>query len=340
MDPRSSQITYAPDAVFCLGTSALETIYGANERAALETLLGGRIRTVPPKELATHKNQLKDVRFLLGGWGSPVPDAAFFELFPKLELYLYGAGATDHIENDSLRKSSVRLTSAIAMNAIPVAEFTFAVMILGLKNVVHFVNQRLRDRAFEHSYTDSLAGAYRSRIGLVSLGHIGRLVAERLRTTDVEITAYDPFMSSESAARLGVRLVSIETLFAESDVVSLHTPLNSKTMGMIKRDLLDRMKPGATFINTARARLIEKGHLEAFLTDRPDVQAFVDVTNPEPPPADSPLWTLGNVILTPHIAGSKGPECNRMGQAMVEELRRYLAGESLNHEIHLRSSPR
>ncbi|MCC5839374.1 MAG: hydroxyacid dehydrogenase [Opitutales bacterium] len=333
-------MTYTPDAVFCLGNSALETIYGPIERAALASLLGGQIRVIPPRELAAHMDDLKNVRFLLGGWGSPVPDAAFFELFPKLELYLYGAGATDHIENEALRESGVRLTSAIAMNAIPVAEFTFAVMILGLKNVVHFVNQRFRNRAFDFGYTDSLAGTYRSRVGLVSLGHIGRLVAERLRTTDVEITAYDPFMSSETAARLGVRLVSLETLFTESDVVSLHTPLNAKTMGMITRDLLDRMKQGSTFINTARARLIQKGHLEAFLTDRPDVQAFVDVTNPEPPPADSPLWTLGNVVLTPHIAGSKGPECNRMGQAMVEELRRYLAGESLNHEIHLRSSPR
>lgn len=329
-------MSYTHEAIFCLDRNFLEFIYGPKEREDLAALLGGEVAFIPPRELASRRDELKDVRFLFSGWGAPQPETGLFEILPRLELFFYGAGATDHIETDALRESGVRLTSAIAMNAIPVAEFTFAVIVLGLKNVVHFINQRIRHRAFDYSLSESLAGGYRSRVGLVSLGHIGRLVVQRLRTMEVEITAYDPFMSAETAARLGVSLVSLEKLFAEADVVSLHTPLNAKTMGMITRDLFDRMKPGATFINTARARLIAKGHLEAFLSDRSDVQAFIDVTNPEPPPPDSPLWSLGNVILTPHIAGSKGRECNRMGQAMIEELRRYLAGEPLNHEIHLR----
>jgi phosphoglycerate dehydrogenase-like enzyme len=93
------------------------------------------------------------------------------------------------------------------------------------------------------------------------------------------------------------------------------------------------MKPGATFINTARGAVVREQEMIAVLQQRPDLFAVLDVTYPEPPEPDSPLYTLPNVVLTPHIAGAMGVECNRMGRYMVEELKRYLRGDSLEWGI-------
>src|SRR5205823_690272 len=115
--------------------------------------------------------------------------------------------------------------------------------------------------------------------------------------------------------------------------VSLHTPHLPETEGMITGRHLDSMKRGATFINTARGQVVREGEMIEVLSRRPDLQAVLDVTAPEPPAADSPLYTLENVVLTPHIAGSLGEECRRMGRYMVDELRRYLAGEPLKWQV-------
>jgi phosphoglycerate dehydrogenase-like enzyme len=133
-------------------------------------------------------------------------------------------------------------------------------------------------------------------------------------------------MSAADADRLGVRPATLDEVFATADVVSVHTPLLRETTGMIGRRHLASMKPGATFINTARGGVIVEPELIAVAREREDLQFVLDVTAPEPPLATSPLFDLPNVMLTPHIAGSVGPECRRLGQYMAEELERYVAG--------------
>jgi phosphoglycerate dehydrogenase-like enzyme len=121
----------------------------------------------------------------------------------------------------------------------------------------------------------------------------------------------------------------MEELFVRSDVVSLHTPLLIETHGIITGDHFKSMKRGATFINTARGQIVREREMIDVLSDRPDLWAVLDVTNDEPPRPQSELYDLPNVVLTPHMAGSVGKECRRMGQYMVDELKRYLAGEPL-----------
>ena len=145
----------------------------------------------------------------------------------------------------------------------------------------------------------------------------------------MNVLVYDPFVAEHDAAALDVELVSLEAIFQRCDVVSLHTPSFPETRGMVTGNHIAYMKPGATFINTARGELVREAEMIEVLSMRRDLQAVLDVTYPEPPAADSPLYTLENVVLTPHIAGSAGAECRRMGRYMVEELQRYLAGEPL-----------
>jgi len=102
---------------------------------------------------------------------------------------------------------------------------------------------------------------------------------------------------------------------------------------MIRYQHLTLLKEGASFINTSRGAVVNEPELIRFLQERPDVQAVLDVTHPEPPVPESPLYDLPNVFLTPHLAGSLGGECRRMAQFMMEELERYLRGEPLRWEI-------
>ncbi|MFQ9872123.1 MAG: NAD(P)-dependent oxidoreductase [Oscillospiraceae bacterium] len=121
---------------------------------------------------------------------------------------------------------------------------------------------------------------------------IARLVAQRLRTFDVKILAYDPFVTAEQAQELGVTLCSLQELFSRSDVVSLHTPWLKETENMITGEMFASMKQGATFINSARGAVIREPEMIEVLQRRPDLQAVLDVTYPEPPAQDSPLWTM------------------------------------------------
>jgi phosphoglycerate dehydrogenase-like enzyme len=170
-------------------------------------------------------------------------------------------------------------------------------------------------------------------VGLVSLGLIGRLVRERLRPFDLRVLAYDPYVKPDYARELDVQLLPLAEVFRRSDVVSLHTPLREETEKMITGAHFASMKPGATFINTARGAIVHETEMIEVLKQRPDLQAVLDVTYPEPPEPGSPLYTLPNVILTPHIAGSMDGECRRMGRYMVEELRRFVAGKPLRWQV-------
>jgi phosphoglycerate dehydrogenase-like enzyme len=147
------------------------------------------------------------------------------------------------------------------------------------------------------------------------------------------VLAYDPYVSRREADELDVELVGLSQLFAAADIVSIHTPLLPETVGLISRHELLKMQPGATIINTARGRVVNQTDLIEVLAERPDIYAILDVTGPEPPPVDSPLYDLPNVVLTPHIAGSLDGECERMGRDMVAELRRYLRHEALKWAV-------
>jgi phosphoglycerate dehydrogenase-like enzyme len=193
-------------------------------------------------------------------------------------------------------------------------------------------------RVFER-YTPAVPGTFRSTVGLLGLGQIGRLVARRLAALDVRVIASDPFVAADEARRLGVTLAGLDEVFATADVVSCHMPLTEDTRHALGREQFAAMKAGATFINTARGAIVREAELVAVLVARPDLCAVLDVMEHEPPPAGCPLLALPNVIATPHIAGSIGQECRRLGLTMVDEVCRYVNDEPLLGEISRQQMP-
>ena len=326
-----------PRALYVLSSDSFNKIYGVEERWDISKLVDISAVSYSPKDVASDPSLIEDVEIILSGWGGPILDATFLSLAPKLKVFLYGAGATGGMIHREAWEQGIRVTSAAEINGIPVAEYTLAAILFSLKHALRFI-RLMHGAPFYPSKHETLPGGYGSTVGLVSLGAIGREVARRLKAFDLEIIAYDPFLSDGEMLNLGVRRVSLEDAFFRSDVVSIHTPWLPETEGMITGAHISSMKPGATLINTSRGAVIEEREMIEVLSERVDLAAILDVTYPEPPENESPLWSLPNVFLTPHIAGSVDGECTRMGAFIVEELKRYLRGEEMEGEIHPESA--
>jgi len=321
-----------PAALYILDDA--NVAYSPQTQAELAALLDVLPSRMTGKEASGRLAEIADVRIILSGWGGPKLDAAFLNAAPRIEAVFYAAGSIRSLVTEDFWRHNIPICSAWGANAVPVAEFTLAQIILCLKHTYR------RSRAIYATQgdlppppTEEPPGCYGSRVGIVGLGMIGRLVVDLLRILKVEVWAYDPVVPDEKAAALGVRPTNLETLFRECDVVSLHAPLLESTRGMITGEHFGSMKHGASFINTARGAIVREPGMIAALRARPDLFAVLDVTNPEPPLPGSPLYTLPNVFLTPHIAGSNGRECWRMGETMLEEVRRHLRGEPLRWQV-------
>ncbi|HSI08572.1 MAG: hydroxyacid dehydrogenase [Rariglobus sp.] len=314
-----------------LEPSAFERIYGSEHLEAIAQRMHLLAKPMSREEALKHPGLLAQADVIFSGWGAPKMDVAFLAAAPRLKAVFYGAGSIRYFTSDEFWTREIVVSSAYAMNAVPVAEYTLATILLSLKNYwYHAVEIKRLGRLTERV---PCAGAYGSKVGLISLGMIGRMVRDRLRAFDVEVLAYDPYVTPDEADRLGVELVSLDDIFRHCDVVSLHTPWLKETEGMIRGRHFELMKTRATFINTARGAVIRESELCEVLQRRTDLTALLDVVWPEPPATDSPLFSLPNVILTPHIAGSRDRECRRMGRLMIEEFDRWNRGEKLQWAI-------
>lgn len=270
-------------------------------------------------------------QLLFTSWGCPRFDDATLDSMPNLEAVFYAAGSVRHLITDAFWQRNITLATAWTVNAIPVAEFTVAHIILSLKHAYRLSRQmhQLKQKP-EVNYP---CGVYQASVGLVGLGITAKLVVQKLREMELTLYGFDPTFSPEQFAELGVIPLNLNQLFAQSDIVSLHAPLLDSTKGMISGALIDQMKPGSTLINTARGGLILEDDLITVLKRRDDLFAVCDVTTIEPLSAQSELYGLSNVLLTPHIAGSMGRECWRLGDAMAGEAMRYINGLPLKWKI-------
>jgi phosphoglycerate dehydrogenase-like enzyme len=330
--PTTSGATMSPkpQALFILDPGSAAAIYPPAIRSAIQALA-----TVPVPPLAAKDAlacpHLAETEVIFSGWGAPKLDAAFLAAAPKLKCVFYGAGSVRCFVTDEFWERGIRVWSAWAANAVPVAEFTLAQILLSLKQAWRYAAETRRLGA--HPPRLPVAGGYGSTVALISLGMIARRLRGLLKPFDLKVIAFDPFVTPADAAALGVELVSLEEAFQRGDVVSLHTPWLKETEGMVTGAHFQQMKPNATFINTARGAVVNEPEMIAALQRRPDLTALLDVTFPEPPLPGSPLYTLPNVVLTPHIAGSMDGECARMGAYMLEEFRNWLDGKPPRWEL-------
>jgi len=320
-----------PKGLYLLHRSSFENVYETAMRTEIGGLLDIEDAPVTQAELVDNPTMLEAVEIIMSSWGCPMLDANLLEAAPQLKAIFYGAGSIRGFVTEEFWDRNIVISSAYAANAIPVAEYTVSLILFSLKlGWQHVFDGRGRE-AWPQRF--KVPGAYRTTIGLISFGMIARNVYRLLKSYDLKVIVYDPFLTDEEAQAMEIEKVTLDELFERSHVVSLHTPLLPETVGMITESHFARMKKNATFINTARGAIVDESGMIRVLSDRPDIYAVLDVTHPEPPAPGSALYTLPNVVLTPHIAGSMDKECTRMGQYMLDELKRYLAGEPLHWQI-------
>jgi len=315
-----------PKSIFCLGENGSSRIYNKAAIAELQELTENDGRIVTAQMILESPAKYADVEIILSGWGAPKMTEELLDALPSLKAFLYGAGSVRYIVDDAFWKRNILLTSAYKANAVPVAEYTTASIVFSLKKA--WQHSRALHAGINPGATLQTPGVYiGSRVGIISLGAIGQLVCEKLSHFDIDVLAYDPFADDavfeECAAK---RIDDLKTLFSTCDVVSLHAPWLPETEGIITRDLLRSMPKGGTFINTSRGAIVDESSMIQVLQERSDLFAIIDVITDEPGYEKSPLATLPNVFLTPHIAGSTGNECHRMGAMVVEECRNFLSG--------------
>jgi len=276
---------------------------------------------------------LRDADACITSWDVATLDADVVAAAPKLKAMAHMGSSVKRFVSDTFWQRGIHLTSAGVALARNVAETTLGLMIVGQKRIWP-LGQHVRAGGWRDSpdwekwFSREL---YRKNVGIVGASNVGRYVIELLKPFGANILLYDPFVSAEEAKALGATKVELDDLLANSEIVSLHAPANKHTHHILNAEGLAHMKDDALLINTGRGTLIDEEALVAELR-KGRFFAFLDVTDPEPPAADSPLRSLDNVVVTPHIAGCI-ENCNQMGELAVEELRRFFAGEPAVYQI-------
>jgi len=240
----------------------------------------------------------------------------------------------DNIDIEAATQRGVLVMNTPGANAMAAAEHTLALM-LALARHIAQADQSMRAYKWEKK---KFMGTelYNHTLGIVGLGRIGSIVANRASDMKMRVLAYDPYISTDVAAKLGVELASLDELFRESDFISLHTPLTKETRGLLDEAAFRKMKPGMRIINCARGGIIDETALYEAIKQGIVAGAALDVFSKEPP-VDNPLLTLPQIIATPHLGASSEQAQINVATAIAEQMVDYLLNGVINNAVNMPS---
>jgi phosphoglycerate dehydrogenase-like enzyme len=254
-------------------------------------------RQLTPQEL---NQALRDVEVVVTGWGTPRFDSDLLAGLDALRIIAHTGGTVAPLVSDAVYARGIRVLSGNAIFAASVAEACICYALVSLRQLEHYM-RRMRQGGWV-AEGDTSRGLIGKTVGLVGYGAVGSRFREMLRPFKTPVKVFANNLTPADAAQLDVSLASLDEIFSTCDVISLHLPLNPATTGMIGSELLAKIRPGALFMNTARGAVVDEAALvEELQTGR--FFAALDVFTTEPLPVDSPLRTIPNVLLVPHMAG-------------------------------------
>jgi phosphoglycerate dehydrogenase-like enzyme len=279
---------------------------------------------------------MRDAEIVLTGWGTGALTEEVLAPAPALKLWAHAAGSMAGLATEAVWRRRLRMTTANDVLARGVAEFALAMTIIALKQVVP-LNRCLSEAGWwKREGLFPVRELCDLRVGIVGFGRVGRHLADLLRSfRGLDVVVSDPFVEQAILDRYGVTRIDLAELCATSTVIHNCVPWTPKTEGLFTAELFQAMPDGAIFINTGRGATVDEAGLIAEL-EKGRLYACLDVTYPEPPAADSPLYTLPNCLLTPHIAGAAGNGRRQLGRFAVDEILRYLDGQPLQGEVSRR----
>lgn len=318
-------------AVLAMAPHLPPLLFGPAEREALREVVD--FQTVLTEfGSAGARAVLADADVLITGWECPPIDVT---VAPKLRAVVHAAGSVKGHVGPEVFARGIVVSSAAWANALPVAEYTVAMILLAGKDIFAIARRYRETRAridLVHDYPG--IGNYGRTVGIVGASLVGRAVLRLLAPFDLDLLVCDPYLSTADAEELGAELVGLDELCRRSQVLSIHAPALPETRGMLGAEQLALLPDGAALINTARGSLVDQDALEKQLrTGR--ISAVLDVTEPEVIPSGSVLWDLPNLVITPHLAGSVGTELRRIGASAAAEVSRIVAGQPLRHQVRV-----
>lgn len=312
----------------------LEAVYSPRLR---ETICGEAdcdSRFWKKEDILADPPSFRQVKWIFSTWGMPAFTEEEIRAFlPSLEAVFYAAGSVQSFARPFLR-CGVKVFSAWMANAVPVAEYTVAQILLANKGFFTAARQmRVGEVAGARTTAKKYPGNFDATVGIIGTGAIGRLVCKALKQYRIRVLACSLELDDALAEELGVEISDMDTIFKSCHVISNHLANNEQTKGIYKYEHFSSMRPCATFLNTGRGAQVVESDLIAVLRQRPDLTAVLDVTDPEPPEVGSPFYELPNCVLTPHIAGSSGQEVQRMAEWIWEEYLRHRESVPCRYEV-------
>ncbi len=327
-----------PAAALAMGAEVADRVFVPELRERLARSV--RLAPVPlsgpltaPESLAV----LAGTEILVTGWECPPLTPEILAAAPRLRAVVHAAGSVKPMVTDAVWERGVVVSSAADANAAPVVAFTLAAVTFAAKGAL----------SAAAGYADgwpafaARAGADARVIGVIGASRIGRRVIAALRASDAgfRVLLTDPYVTPAEAAELGAELVPLPELCARSSIVTVHAPQLPETRGLVSAEMLRLIPDGGTLVNTARGSLVDTEAL-ARECGSGRLDAFLDVTDPEPLPAGHALLRLPNVLVTPHVAGAQGSEVRRLGEFAVGEVERYVCGQPLRGRLLREDLPR
>ena len=243
----------------------------------------------------------------------------------------------DNIDLKAASRRGILVENAPSGNSITTAEHAIC-LLLSLVRRIPQATASMKDGRWEKK---KLSGSelYDKTFGVIGLGNIGRIVADRARGLKMRIVGFDPFLSSELATRLGIELVDLDTLLERSDFITIHTPLTNDTRNLLGAAQFAKMKKGAYLVNAARGGIVDESACAAALNDGTLAGAAFDVFVEEPPPADHPLVTHPKVICTPHLGASTDEAQDKVAVEVAEQMVAFAERHEVRNAVNLTSVP-
>jgi D-3-phosphoglycerate dehydrogenase len=259
-------------------------------------------------------------------------DAEVFDAAPKLKIVARAGVGLDNVDVDTATERGVLVVNAPTSNIHSAAEHALA-LLLSAARQIPAADASLREHAWKRS---SFSGTeiFGKTVGVVGLGRIGQLVAQRLAAFETHVVAYDPYVSPARAAQLGIELLPLDELLTRADFISVHLPKTPETAGLIDKDALAKTKPGVVIVNAARGGLVDEAALFDAVSSGHVRAAGIDVFSKEPC-TESPLFDLPQVVVTPHLGASTEEAQDRAGTDVAASVKLALAGEFVPDAVNV-----
>ena len=279
----------------------------------------------------------KDADVLITSWGSCKYFKKDIEKMPNLKMIAHAGGTVATVAAPDVYETNVKVISGNDVFAKSVAEGCLCYILSALRRLEHYMGV-MREGGFRTNVFEN-RGLFGKKLGIVGFGTIARHLLNLIRWFDLEVLIYSSHLTDEEAATYGGRTASLEEIFSECDVISIHAANTERTRGMITRELMERMKSDALLVNTARGAVIdEPAMFEMLLAGR--FYAALDVYAEEPPAPDAPIRQCKNALLMPHMGGPTMDMRGVVTTELCKDIARMQKGEPLQYEINAAAAKR